>query len=113
MTREEAIQNMHENNHPGWTELVNIVFDNKPDHIKITEVFQKWSWLQVRYEGEDNVFKDLCKTIQHMSQFMCEVCGKSGGYTIINGWETTLCDEHFEKTQASEKYRRDDPVNRA
>lgn len=31
--------------------LIDIIFDNKPEDIEITEVFQKWAGLKVDYEG--------------------------------------------------------------
>jgi hypothetical protein len=38
---------------------------------------------------------------------MCEVCGKSGDSTIMDGWETTLCDQHYKESDAKVKYRKE------
>jgi hypothetical protein len=90
----------------GWLNLVDIIYDNKPQNIEIGEVFQKWGGLKVDYRGEDADFEYLLKNIYHISQYMCEICGASGGYTIIDGWETTLCAEHFEQSEAKQKYKK-------
>ncbi len=77
----------------------------KPNNIEITEVFQKWAGLKVRCEGEDKNFEELTNMIYSISQIMCEMCGVSGGYTIIDGWETTLCNQHFKESDAKEKHQ--------
>ncbi|APR86825.1 hypothetical protein A7982_12174 [Minicystis rosea] len=89
---------------------MDILYDNQPPHVAIYEVFQKWAGLEIRYHGEDTAFEELAGTVNHLSQYLCEVCGRSGGYTLIDGWETTLCDAHFEAADAQQKYsrRRDD-----
>lgn len=105
MTKEEAIAHINETCGNGWINLVEILYDNKPENIEIQCVFQKWAGLSVDYEGEDVHFEELTDVIYSISQKMCEICGKSGGYTIIDGWETTLCDFHFKDSPAKEKHR--------
>ena len=105
MKKEEALAHIKENCGDGWLTLVEIIFDNKPDHINIDVVFQKWGGLKVDYEGEDEDFESLCDAIYSLSQKMCETCGRSGGYTVIDGWETTLCDEHYRASDARQKSR--------
>ena len=85
--------------------MVDIVFDNQPENIEITEVFQKWAGLQIRFKGEDELFKELTQQVYYISQKMCELCGKSGYHTVIDGWETTLCDTHFMQSDSKAKYR--------
>ncbi len=108
MDRESAKKHINETCGSGWLNLVDIIFDNKPEHIKITWVFQKWAGLKVDYDGEDLHFEELLDTIYLISQFICEICGKSGGFTIIDGWDTTLCDAHSEESTAKQKYRKKD-----
>jgi hypothetical protein len=105
MNKKAAKDGIAENCGNGWLTLVDIIFDNKPDHIEITEVFQKYSGLHVRYQGEDSYFDELLSAIDTISRKMCEVCGNSGGHTIVDGWETTLCDHHYNSSDAKEKYR--------
>lgn len=104
MTKEEATSHIAETCGSGWINLVEILYDNKPENIEIITVFQKWAGLKVDYEGENEHFEELTDTIYDISQRMCEVCGKSGGHTIVDGWETTLCDFHFKASDAKEKY---------
>lgn len=89
----------------GWLNLVDIIFDNKPENIEITVVFQKWAGLKVDFVDEDEIFEELLDTVYSISQKMCEKCGKSGRKTIIDGWETTLCDQHYLTTEGTKKYR--------
>ncbi len=106
MDKESAVKQIKETCGLGWLTLVDIAYDNLPEKVKITEVFQKYAGLKIRYEGENEDFQELTEMIYFISQKMCEVCGSSGNYTIIDGWETTLCNQHFEASDAKEKYRR-------
>lgn len=105
MDRDSAKKHIQETCGLGWMNLIDIVYDNKPEDIEIREVFQKWAGLKVDYKGEDMHFKELTDRIYYVSQNMCEICGKSGGSTIVDGWETTLCAQHFEESDAKEKHR--------
>lgn len=105
MDKTSAKKHILETCGPGWLNLVDIVYDNKPEGIEITEVFQKWAGLKVDYEGENEHFEELTKMVYYISEKMCEICGKSGGYTVIDGWEATLCDAHFDESDAEQKSR--------
>lgn len=89
----------------GWLTFVDIIYDNQPKHILITEVFQKYGSLEVRYKGEDENFDFIISNLNIVSQYICEVCGRSGGKTIIDGWDTTLCKMHFDESKAKIKFR--------
>lgn len=78
----------------GWLNLVDIIYDNKPESIEITVVFQKWAGLKVDFIGADEIYEELLDTVYSISQKICEICGKSGRETVIDGWETTLCEQH-------------------
>jgi hypothetical protein len=104
MDKESARNHINATCGAGWLNLVDIAYDNKPEDIEIIEVFQKYAGLKITYEGENETFQELTDLIYHISQKMCEICGKSGDYTIIDGWETTLCNEHFSASDAKEKY---------
>lgn len=93
------------NGHPGWLHLVDVLYDNVPESIVITEVFQKWGGLKIDFQGEDEVFEELADTVYHISQYLCEVCGASAKSCIIDGWETTLCVAHYTAAAGREKYR--------
>lgn len=106
--KETAKKNIQEHCGEGWLLLIDIVYDNIPEGIIITEVFQKYAALEIRYEGENKHFEELLDNVKYISEKICEVCGKSAGYTIIDGWETTLCNEHFNSAKTKNKYRKND-----
>ncbi len=88
----------------GWLNLVDIAYDNIPEGLIITEVFQKWGALVIRYEGENEIFEELVNNIKFISEHCCEICGKSARQAILDGWETAVCRVHFELSDAREKY---------
>lgn len=95
LSREEAKEWIIKTCGSGWLNLIDIVYDNKPDHISITEVFQKWGALTVRYDGEDLIFEELVDNVEFISKKMCEKCGLSGEEVIVGGITETLCEDHF------------------
>jgi hypothetical protein len=88
----------------GWLNMADIAYDNLPEGLFITEVFQKWGGLKINFEGENEVFEELTDQIYYLSQYLCELCGKSAQTAILDGWETAVCREHFEKSAAKEKF---------
>ncbi|MDP2386673.1 MAG: hypothetical protein Q8M29_09905 [Bacteroidota bacterium] len=89
----------------GRLNLVDIIYDNKPENIEITMVFNKWAGLKVDFIGKDVIFEELLETIYSISEKMCTICGKSGRRVVIGGVETTLCDQHYNSIEGKEKYR--------
>lgn len=104
MDRETAKAWILETCGEGWFNLIDIAYDNVPEGIVITEVFQKWGGLKINYDGENEIFEELIVMIYYLSQKMCESCGKSAQSAILDGWETAVCKEHFEKSTAKQKY---------
>ena len=104
--RQEVKGWFEQNGDTGWHTLIDIIYDNKPDQVVIIEVFEKYAALEVRYTGEDEDYEDLVKSIRTISQCMCQICGESGRHSLLDGWETTLCDKHFESSGAKHKIRR-------
>ena len=74
MNREDAKSYIQETCGSGWIDLIEIVYDNKPENIKITEVFQKWAGLKIIFKGDNLQFHDLVNCIYEISQKMCEKC---------------------------------------
>ncbi len=103
--REEVKSWFEEIDNKGWWTLIDIIYDNKPAHVEIREVWSKYAGLRVSYHGEDEAFEELVNSIEVVSQKMCEICGQSGSHSYIDGWETTLCDQHFESSDAKNKSR--------
>lgn len=105
MNRQEAKDHISETCGIGWFNLLDIIYDNAPSSVHITEVFQKYGGLKIRYNGDNHHFEELVDIVYYISQKMCEKCGKSAGLTIIDNWETTLCDEHYDTAIAVEKHK--------
>jgi hypothetical protein len=105
MDRATAHARTLENGHPGWLNLVDVLYDNVPEGITITEVFQKWGGLKIDFQGEHEIFEELADTVYHISQHLCEQCGASARLCILDGWETTLCLAHYEAAEGEQKYR--------
>jgi hypothetical protein len=105
MDRATAQAHLHANDHPGWTHLLDVLYDNLPEGIVITEVFQKWGGLKISFHGEHELFEELADSIYHVSQYLCEICGASAKSCILDGWETTLCLAHYEAAAGKQKYR--------
>lgn len=103
VTREETIDLFKRNGDDGWINLVEMIFDGKPEGIEIREVWEKYAELRVSYTGTDKVFGNLVNKIGFISQKTCQKCGRSGRKTYINGWEIILCDEHYHHTTAKRK----------
>lgn len=96
INREQAKKWIKETCGDGWLNLVDIIYDNKPEHIIINEVFQKWGALTIRFTGEDELFKELVWFVECISQKMCEKCGLSGEEEAqVGGTTETLCEKHF------------------
>ena len=105
MDREAAKEWITKNEGTGWLTLIDIMYDNKPESIEITAVFNKWAGLKVDFIGEDVIFEELLETIYSISEKMCAICGKSGRHAVIDDIETTLCDQHYNFIEGTEKHR--------
>jgi len=105
LNRATAKANIQQFNGLGWLTLVDIIYDNCPEGIVITEVFQKWGGLEVRHNGRHNEFEYLKDNVNYLSKKICEICGDSGGSSILDGWEKTLCEVHYTQSNATKKYR--------
>ncbi len=106
MNKEEARGKIIEGKHQGWLTLIDIIFDNITKEVEVLDVFQKYGALEVRYEGNDVYFDELISSIHFLSQKICEYCGESATYSIIDGWEMTLCQKHHDSIPAKEKFRK-------
>jgi hypothetical protein len=105
MDRATAHMLTFQNGHPGWLNLVDVLYDNLPPVIVITEVFQKWGGLRIAFDGEHEIFQELADTVYTISCHLCEMCGASARSCVLDGWETTLCLAHYEAAEGKVKYR--------
>ncbi|MEZ4450489.1 MAG: hypothetical protein R3B09_13500 [Nannocystaceae bacterium] len=107
MTRDEAKAWIEETCGRGWLDLVDRAYDARPAHVTILQAFQKWGALRFDVDAHDEDFAEVLEAIEAESIETCERCGANGGPTILDGWETTLCDADFER--APEPKYRDPP----
>ena len=105
VSHENAKNHISETCGKGWLTFVDIIYDNLTSEITINSVAQKYGGLKVDYIGENENFKYLTENIYYLSQFTCEKCGKSAKKSIIDDWETTLCDLHFGLIESKVKFR--------
>lgn len=92
----------------GWLTLIDEVYNNLPKGIKITQVYQKWGLLKFDPSEEHPEFEKYLEDIELKSSKMCEKCGLPALETIIDGWVTTLCDNHY-NLNPQPKYKSQNP----
>lgn len=103
MTKEEAKQFLIEHDEAGWLKFIDSAFHNKPENVEITQVFEKWGALKIRFEGESEYFQRVVDKINQRSAEICEICGENGEETVIGGWVTTLCNLHYNEVSNRQK----------
>jgi len=74
----------------GWSKLLEVVFDAKPDDTVICQVKEKYGALRIYTNGSTEEFLDLLSTAEWMSENICEQCGKAG-QILRHGWWKTMC----------------------
>ena len=107
MTRREAKDWIEKTCGRGWLPLVDRAYDALPVHLTIVQAYQKWGALRFDVDAKDEAFAAVLEALLTESLETCEQCGAPGGATIVEGWETTLCNAHYER--APEPKLRDAP----
>jgi hypothetical protein len=81
---------------PGWSSLINEVFDfieqNKIPQ-KVVQVKEKWGGLRIYTDVIDNRLDAKIREMEKKSFNVCEDCGEPGKLRS-GGWYRTLCDAH-------------------
>lgn len=77
----------------GWTSLILVVFDTKPDTIKIVQVKEKFGSLRIYHDPYNQKFQKIISGMEMASGSICEWCGKVGSSDTLNYWIKTLCDD--------------------
>jgi hypothetical protein len=95
LSREQSKVLINKSCGSGWLKLIDEVYDKLPDYIKIVQVYQKFAGLNFTIDQHDEEFRHFLKEIEERSKCICEICGNSGSYAIVDGWESTLCEFHF------------------
>ena len=86
----------------GWRDLV-IELDKELRKIdpsyELVQCKEKFGGLRYYVDFSDQCIDnrkadDLIQHYEHMSQLICDVCGKQGKTRSKNGWLATRCEEH-------------------
>lgn len=93
-TRGEARASIAKTCGEGWLELVDFAYDNRPHHVTIVQVYQKWGALRFDIQPPDDEFAALLEKIESRSLEICECCGAPAGEVILDGWVLTRCPAH-------------------
>jgi len=81
---------------PGWTPLIEEVYDRKPDTIDIVQVKEKFGGLRVYFEPWNEEYYNIIMRVENKSYQLCEECGKPGEIDSDADfiWMRTLCPTH-------------------
>ena len=89
LSRETALRSVGK----GWSKLINNLYDAKPKRTKVVQVKEKWGTLHFYTSHSVGWYEDLIIYYDHLSETICEQCGKPGKLRSDRGWVLTLCDE--------------------
>ena len=92
---------------PGWHDLVYDLCVKLEDHAKrmyghgpdfeVVQVKQKMGGLRFYVAYASDEMLKLIGEAEERSGKVCEACGGPGKMRNVDGYYTTLCDEHFEQ----------------
>jgi len=89
-SREEAKQSVGK----GWGNLIDILFDAKPEETRVAQVKEKFGGLRFYVDNADKDYRALVSKIEGLSYSICENCGKLGETSSRGrGWIKTQCKE--------------------
>lgn len=87
---------------PGWAQLLQPLFEGKPEGVRVVQVKEKFGGLRVYLEADPGtdpfVYQMYSKQVaqaEGRSYALCELCGEPG-FPRSGGWVRTLCDVHGE-----------------
>lgn len=82
---------------PGWSRLINNLYDAKPKDVMVTQVKEKYGTLRFYVASAPEWYFDLIDCYEDMSGRICETCGAPGRTREYNGWLLTSCSECNDK----------------
>lgn len=91
---EEALRTLEEKNLPGWRKLLTRFYDQLPDSVDVTSVYQKWGALRFDIHPGDDEVERFIEELDLESRSICEICGELASEVRIDGETRTLCDFH-------------------
>lgn len=93
-SREQAVESVG----PGWTPLVNRVFDAIDEQkldVVVVQVKEKFAGLRIYVEGADyQRVRPVISAVEGESFGLCERCGAPGNLYDDDGWLRTCCTDH-------------------
>lgn len=92
LTREEALNSVGK----GWSELINNLYDAKPDDVEVWDVKEKFGTLRFYIGIAPDWYQDLVHYYEKKSATICEECGDTGKLRTDLSWMQTLCDKHYD-----------------
>ena len=95
-TREEALRSVGD----GWANGINILFDAKPDDVRVAQVKEKFGGLRFYTDGASREYQQLIRYVESLCDMLCENCGKIG-IARRGGWIKTLCTDCNAKVEAA------------
>lgn len=82
---------------PGWSKIIDEIFDKLPSDAFITQVKEKFGGLRFYVDGVDSDFYDFIQGMEEKSLTICEMCGQPGKPITDRGWIKTRCENHTEE----------------
>ena len=85
----------------GWSDLIKLFFIEilNAGWSKDKTIFGKEKFGSLRIslsiDNPDPVLLSICHKYETISETTCESCGSPGKHRVINGWEHTLCFDHY------------------
>jgi hypothetical protein len=84
---------------PGWSKLIDKIYDKLPVEVYIMQIKEKWGGLRFYVASATPEVYDVIDAVERESYRTCEVCGKPGKLREDLGWILTLCKEHYNETR--------------
>jgi hypothetical protein len=93
ITREEAKRMVG----PGWSGILDRLYDKLPKKLYVMQVKEKYGSLRFYVGSASNRTFDLISKAEKESETTCEMCEKPGEIKQIRGWYSCRCPECEEK----------------
>jgi len=78
---------------PGWSRLINDLYDKKPKNCIVVQVKEKYGTLRFYADNIDENYLNLIVRAEEESAHICEQCGEPGEVEPLFGWYLCLCEK--------------------
>ena len=90
---------------PGWSSIIDKIYDNITSECYVMQVKEKWGYLHFYTGGLTPEEEAVIDAAEKESCITCEDCGGLGTLRSDLPWVLTLCDSHYK--DALEKLNQD------